>query len=156
MGLRGPQPTPTALLRLRGSHRADARNGEPETSVEAPKCPDWLSEEAKAEWRRLVPELKDRRTITKSDRAALAGMCAAWAEIVESHAAIAKLAEPGAAKFSGHMIDHPRVVLNRAFERWIKLSDRFGLSPAAKTRVRAASGEEQNADSRVSYFNEAG
>jgi phage terminase small subunit len=83
-------------------------------------------------------------------------MCAAWSEVVEAHAKIADMSKPGAAPFSGHMIDHPRVILNRAFERWIKLSDRFGLSPAAKTRVRASGGEEENGDSRTSYFNAAG
>lgn len=147
MGARGPAPTPTTMLRLRGSWRAGSRSGEPEPTIEAPSCPEWLSKEAKAEWRRVVPELLLRRTLSKADRAMLAGYCQAWGEFADAAKAV-----EAKKKHEGHIIDHPRVAMARAFERLIKAADRFGLSPAAKARVRGEAGEEKPEGGKSRFF----
>ena len=73
MGRRGPAPLPTKTLELRRSWRAKKRRNEPKPPVEIPTCPSWLDREAKAEWQRVVPQLKRLGIIAKIDRACLAG-----------------------------------------------------------------------------------
>src|SRR5262245_17317041 len=83
MGRRGPQPTPTEILRLRGSWRAKEREGEVVYSRGRPTCPAFLSREAKAEWRRQMPQLEAAGVLATVDRAVLAAYCEAWAEFVD-------------------------------------------------------------------------
>jgi hypothetical protein len=49
------------------------------------------------------------------------------------------------AKFTGHMIDHPRAIKNSAYDRYKQAADRFGLSPSAKSRVQATPAEKKPA-----------
>jgi P27 family predicted phage terminase small subunit len=48
----------------------------------APAAPTWLSTEAKAEWKRVVPELDELGILARVDRAVLAAYCDAWAKFV--------------------------------------------------------------------------
>src|SRR5687767_4725730 len=81
MGARGPQPTPTAILKARGSWLAPAREkaGEPQVQVAAPSCPVGLKGEARKEWKRVTQEMLVLRTIAKSDRAVLELYCKTYA-----------------------------------------------------------------------------
>jgi len=145
MGSRGPSPTPTATLRNRGSWRAGERSGEPSPPVVAPKCPSFLGQSASAEWRRIVPELLGRQTLSLGDRALLAAYCHAWGEFVE---AATWVEENGAiASTPAGDVLHPQVTRgSRAVDRLMKLADRFGLSPAAKARVKSYGTEEKTND----------
>ena len=48
----------------------------------APKPPTWLSREAAAEWRRVVPGLQRLDLLKEEDRATLAAYCETWATYV--------------------------------------------------------------------------
>ena len=48
----------------------------------APSPPTWLDPEARAEWRRIVPDLDRLGVLAKVDRAALTTYCAAWSKFV--------------------------------------------------------------------------
>ena len=75
---RGPAPTPTKILELRGSKRARRNPNEPKPDKGRPRCPLWLKGNAKAEWKKLV-EMTDRMGIlTKVDGNALARYCRLW------------------------------------------------------------------------------
>ena len=51
---RGRKPKPTAIKILEGNPgKRQLNKYEPSPDKLAPECPDWLSEEAKAEWFRL-------------------------------------------------------------------------------------------------------
>ncbi len=82
MGERGPIGQPDNLRFLRGNpgHRRGRK------SVKAAPCaptpPTWLSVEAKAEWRRVVPELDAMGVLARVDRAVLTLYCDAWARFV--------------------------------------------------------------------------
>jgi P27 family predicted phage terminase small subunit len=154
MGVRGPAPTPTALLEGRGSWRSGLRISEPVSDVESPPCPKWIQGEAKTEWERIVPELLLRRTLSKSDLAMLAGYCQAWGEFANATRRVNAL-DTGNKKYKGLMIDHPRVVLGRAFERMCKAAQQFGLSPASKTRLNAEPQKKQS-DGKSRFFGQAG
>lgn len=142
MGARGPQPTPTSTLKLRGSWRGETRDGEPATEVAAPSAPEWLNGEARAEWDRVVPELIGRQTLSRADRGVLALYCHAWAEFVQTSSLVDEQGYT-ITTTTGEIINPVVVVMNKAAERLLKTADRFGLSPAAKARVRADAPQEK-------------
>lgn len=74
MGKRGPKKTPTAILKIRGSRRANER---PDRAVvaEMPEPPGWLTGEALEMWNELAPILFDAGVLTLRDRHALARLC---------------------------------------------------------------------------------
>jgi phage terminase small subunit len=79
MGRRGPAPKPTALKLLQGNPGKRAINGrEPKPKTGMPRCPDWLDEEAKACWKRIVPQLNGMGVLTLIDADALANYCDTW------------------------------------------------------------------------------
>jgi P27 family predicted phage terminase small subunit len=138
----GPAPTPTSLLVARGNPHAKSRQKyEPIERTSAPEPPDFLSPEARAEWDYIVPRLVARGTVTASDRGLLAIMCIELAEYAEACREIAELKASGES-YKGHLIDHPRVRKNGAFDRYNRAQIQFGLSPSAKARVQAAPPEK--------------
>jgi P27 family predicted phage terminase small subunit len=161
MGRRGPAPKPTVLNELAGNPGKRAKNhAEPKPREGKVTCPSWLSERAKIEWRRIVPELLQLRLLTVVDRAALAAYCLAYAElqhsteILESEGRI--LVEPvivrdkatGERKHIGDTRKaHPAVKLQRdAFGRVKQFLAEFGLTPSSRSRLQvpAESGQEKD------------
>src|SRR5215468_2206885 len=67
MGLRGPQPTPTALLEARGSWRAKLNPTEPWPKVGAPPCPKSFTKDERAVWKAVCKILADMNVLTKAD-----------------------------------------------------------------------------------------
>lgn len=153
MGLRGPQPTPTSILQMRGSLKGTyGRVGEPQSPVEAPAIPAILGAEGKAEWERIVPLLIARRTLAKTDRAMLTVYCQAWEDFTAATILVAK-ARAGKYKHKGALQDHPRRVLYHAVDRLLKTAAQFGLSPSTKARVRAeGNAPQEDEDPRRRFF----
>src|SRR5215468_3667791 len=91
MGRRGPAPTPTPILELRGSRLANRNRHEPKGPPGKPRCPDWLDDDAKTAWRKLVPELEMMGVLTRIDANALARYCRLWSrwraaeEFIQKH-----------------------------------------------------------------------
>jgi P27 family predicted phage terminase small subunit len=82
----GRKPKPTHLKLLDGEPNKNRINfDEPKFKPKAPKCPTWLTLEAKREWHRLSPELERLGLLTAADMAMFAAYCSAvgkleWAE----------------------------------------------------------------------------
>lgn len=74
----GRKAKPRHLKILEGNPGKRALKDEPRPTPRPPKPPTWLSKEAAAEWKRLVPELDRVGLLTLVDRAALAAYCEAW------------------------------------------------------------------------------
>jgi P27 family predicted phage terminase small subunit len=135
MGQRGPQPKPSAVLKLNGSWRTeDRKKTELSVPCEAPSAPDWFCAEAKQEWGRIIPQLVRVGIVTPQDRAMLVVHCQAWGEYEQAARRVNEF-DAGTAHHEGHIVDHPRVVMGRAFERLMKTADRFGMSASARTRL---------------------
>ncbi len=142
MGRRGPAPTPTKTLRLRGSWLAKTRDGEPEPKGKAPGCPAWLDREAKAEWRRVVPELDRLGLLARLDRGALVSMCAAWSVMVTAIQEATVL--PG----SEYRTREGRSILKSMHESiatYHRFCGEFGLTPSARSRVRVPESKRKDA-----------
>ena len=135
MGKRGPAPTPTNIVDLRGNPGKRALNrNEPEPTPGA-NCPTWLDPEAKREWRRIAPELERLELLTIVDRAALAAYCQLYARWYRAEKIVKKDGMTiGTTK--GNMIQHPAVgIANQAMKQMHQLMSEFGMTPAARTRI---------------------
>jgi phage terminase small subunit len=81
----GPPKKPTAWRRAEGNRGKRAWNhAEPQPPEGTPDCPEHLSDEARAEWHRLVDTLVKMGVITIVDRAVLAAYCQAYGRWVEA------------------------------------------------------------------------
>ena len=69
--MRGRKPKPTMIKVLEGNPGKRAINDrEPEPPAGIPECPDFLDEEARAEWFRTAKVLSDMRLLTLVPRSA--------------------------------------------------------------------------------------
>jgi P27 family predicted phage terminase small subunit len=135
-GRSGRKPKPTYLKVLEGNpgHRP-LNKDEPKPAPVRPACPRHLSDEAKKEWRRIVPELEIVGLITRIDRAALAMYCEAWGRWLEAEEALRKYGVMVKSP-SGFPMQSPYLaVANKAMEQMRGLLTEFGMSPASRTRI---------------------
>lgn len=135
----GPPKKPTAWRRMEGNRGKRAWNhAEPKPPEGTPDCPDHLSEEAKAEWHRLVDTLVSMGVITIVDRAVLAAYCQAYGRWVEAER---KLQEtPVLFKTpSGYVQQSPWLnIANRQMELMGRYMAEIGLTPASRSRIAIA------------------
>jgi P27 family predicted phage terminase small subunit len=151
--MRGPQPTPTAILKARGSRLVAGRAGEVEFPAGTPQCPAWLAEEAQAEWKRQVKQLKTAGVLCLVDRAALAAYCDAWAEFVTCCTAFEERMKDGLPLAFQRAVNEGIVNAKaRAVERLLRLAREFGFTPAARARIKGPGEKEGKADNGKSRF----
>ena len=157
MGKRGPKPTPTSVLKMRGSWRADLRRDEPQPGTKPPRCPSWMRPEAKAAWRLLVPKLARLGLLTEIDGNALARYCDAWARWKSAAESLAKNGEfytkkgPDGALLG--VFPHP------AAGQYIKLAQMlnrlesdFGLTPSARADLAQPKPVETKDNGKRRFF----
>jgi len=140
MGRRGPPKTPTELLRLSGSWRANSRPGEPTPPAGRPDAPEWLSPRALEYWHGLVPVLEEMNLLSEADGDALALYVQSLARLAECEEIVTRegltytqLAEDGSI----------RMIRARPEQRMAKelyttvsrLGQQFGLSPASRAHL---------------------
>jgi P27 family predicted phage terminase small subunit len=132
----GPPRKPTAWRRMEGNRGKKAWNhAEPVPPEGVPDCPQHLSEEARAEWYRLVDTLVSMGVITIVDRAVLAAYCQAYGRWVEAEQ---KLKEtPLLIKTpSGYVQQSPWLnVANKQMELMGRYMAEIGLTPASRSRI---------------------
>jgi len=145
----GPKPKPTAQKRLAGNPgQRRLSDDEPTPEVAAPERPAFLSEAAAAEWDRTAPKLVAMGVLSAADAAALAMYCEFYTRWQEAEK---KLREGGAVvKVNGQVMPSPYLsVANKAADMLLKLTAEFGLTPSARTRVRATkAGAKPSADAK--------
>jgi P27 family predicted phage terminase small subunit len=132
----GPPKKPTAWRRAEGNRGKRAWNhAEPKPPEGTPDCPDHLSEEAKAEWHRLVDTLVRMGVISIVDRAVLAAYCQAYGRWVEAERKL--LETPLLFKTpSGYVQQSPWLnIANRQMELMGRYMAEIGLTPASRSRI---------------------
>jgi P27 family predicted phage terminase small subunit len=159
MGIRGPAGKPLKLKILSGNPGKRSSGGVKTFARGTPNCPTWLGKEAKAEWRRIMPELEAAGVTSKVDRAALAAYCQAWAEFHEATVILeqeGRIIEQVHATSKGEVIGtrkviHPAVRMQRDASGRVKnYLVEFGLSPASRSRIASmARGEDAEAKNRL-------
>lgn len=96
--------------------------------VKAPAAPAYIAAQAKAEWKRIMPQLIARRIITRADLTGVENYCAA--------VGICRQIEQQRA---GGLID-PKMfgVWNRAAQTARQLAAEYGLTPTSRARIGSA------------------
>lgn len=106
--------------------------------AKAPPVPKHLAPQAKAEWRRIMPQLIARQVITKADLAGVENYCVCVGivrQIEEERAA------------AGGTIDVKLFgVLNRAAQTARQLAAEYGLTPTSRARIGVAKPDDDDDD----------
>lgn len=100
-----------------------------EALTKAPPVPAWLSAHAKAEWKRIMPQVIARRVITKADLAGIENYCVA-AGAVRQIADILALNPVPDLKLAGLQIRYAQTARQLAAE--------YGLTPTSRARIGSA------------------
>ena len=136
MAQRGRKPKPTALKVLEGNPGGRPLNlNEPKPVKKAPRCPSWLEDEAKKEWKRMGKVLEQLGLLTEMDMAAFAGYCQAYArwkeaeEFITQHGTMARTP-------NGYLQQVPQVSIAQTnLKIMLKFCEQFGLTPSARSRI---------------------
>lgn len=132
-----PRPAALKLLGGRGPGRDSGGRvvADPPAFVRtAPNPPTWLPAEARAEWRRVVPQLDRLHLLKPEDRAALSAYCLAWARLVEANRIVA--AEGVLATGPQGRTKHPAVGVAEGAARELRSwCVEFGFTPSAEGRL---------------------
>jgi len=135
MGRRGPRPTPTAILKLRGSRKLGSRAGAVEAPSSRPRRPANLSPGAARAWDRLVPALHDLGIIAQVDVTALTMLTetiALWEHATSEMNRIGMVVTAG-----GRVRRNPYLLIAaRAGDQLAKLLAEFGMTPSSRSRVQ--------------------
>jgi P27 family predicted phage terminase small subunit len=129
----GRPPKPTALKLLHGETRPSRVNPNEARPRDAlPVPPEWLSDEVRAVWDRVVDELRHMRVVSAADTDALVVYCQA----VVHHREAAELVNREGLLLAGRdggWVKHPAMQFVRDQAVLIKvMAGQFGLTPAAR------------------------
>ena len=128
---------PSNVRQLRGNPGRRTTEPRPQPVRGIPDPPSWLATEAKAEWKRVTPELNRLGLLAKIDRAVLAIYCDAWSKWVTASRRLESdgLTAKGA---RGHTMKSAVWQLYRdAGTQVAALAKELGLSPNARGRMKA-------------------
>lgn len=149
MAQRGRKPKPTAMKVLEGNPGGrPLNNREPAPAKKAPRCPSWLEDEAKKEWKRMAKVLEAMGLLTEMDMAAFAGYCQAYArwkeaeEFITQHGSMVRTP-------NGYLQQVPQVSIAQTNQKiMLKFCEQFGLTPSARSRI-VAGGETDSANDEM-------
>ena len=154
--MRGRKPQPTHLKLVKGNPgRRPMNENEPTPPrEEIPAAPAHLTANARPAWERLAPLLHGMGVLTAADVTAFERACECYAEIRHCQTVIETLGGTYETRTvaNGFMVRaRPEVAqladADRRFRSWVS---EFGLTPAARTRIKIEPGK--SVDPIDSYF----
>lgn len=154
---RTAQPAALKLLSGRGNGTDSGGrkvNEGPSYVRVAPTPPTWLDREAKAEWKRVVPELERLRLLSRVTRSSLVAYCETWSLFVAATRAVHEdglTVENHATRKDGTestwITANPAVTIQRnassELRRW---ATEYGLTPASEQKVKPSDPEAGDTD----------
>lgn len=140
MGARGPKPRPTHLKVLQGEQESRINRNEPAPSEAKVVPPEDMSEDARAIWDELAPDLIDKGCLTPWDVYTFEAFCQAVALYREcrdllyaGQSEYGRFVERGAA---GGVIKSPyHQMMRDHIETMAKLGSRFGFTPGDRANL---------------------
>lgn len=156
MGKRGPAPLPTALKAARGTRRKgrELPGKEPTPKAGEPPVPESvrLDRDALKCWSRLVPMLLKLKLLTEADAWALESLCVHYARATQAEREIRAKGLTVTTAW-GTIQTNPAVGIARAsWAEMNKVAQQFGLTPSARTKVRATETIEDDEEGADSFF----
>ena len=134
----GRKTKPAAVKRAAGNPgKRKLRDDEPACGTTA-TCPNWLSAEAKSEWRRLAPVLRGWGLLTAAERALFALLCESYADVRQITLELAK------GNLEGMERRHRESARDAAMKMVVRISSELGLSPSVRANMVAP--KPENAD----------
>lgn len=122
---------------MRGTKPHLVVDNEPVTVIPAP--PAWLSRPAKAEWRRVMPILVERRILTDADLGSLENYCVAQGCVRKAAAALQKETDAELVLKLFRMQD-------KAMQTARQLASELGLTPVSRSRPAIREEEADDED----------
>lgn len=129
-------------LEFRGSHRAKGRMADEESAAaEAcpltvlPPAPAFLGAISRFEWSRVGNLLVDQRKLAEGDLGAFTGYCVNVGRAADAEAVI-RVKGMTLQAFGGEMLRPEIAVAKAAWAEVLKFSKEFGLTPAARAKVK--------------------
>lgn len=120
------------MTHLRGVKPSLAPDRAPLTK--APPAPKWMTDEARAEWKRIMPRLIEDRIITRADLTGVENYCVAVGRVREIEALF---------RTSG--LDKVLFGMqNRAMQTARQLAAEYGLSPVSRARVGSGATDDDD------------
>lgn len=147
MAARGRKPKPTGLKIFEGNPgKRQLNENEPKPPSVVSSCPDWLEDEAKAEWARMNGILENMGVLTEVDITAFAGYCQTYArwkeaeEFLTQHGSIVRTP-------NGYLQQVPQVSIAQTnLKIMLKFCEQFGLTPSARSRIAADKSINETSD----------
>jgi P27 family predicted phage terminase small subunit len=146
----GRQRLPDSHHALLGTKYRD-RHEPSQIAAGRPKQPDHLCDDAKKEWRRIIPLLEQRGTLSKADSAVLAVYCethARWLQAKREVATHGLMIAVTVLDSSGEQVTtrkpNPALKIAETCERSLRSFLReFGCTPQSRERVKPTKQEEK-------------
>jgi|SRR5579872_39044 len=140
--MKGRKPKPTTIRILEGNPGKRPLNAqEPMPAEGIPECPEFLDDEAKAEWFRTATVLHDARLLTLADRSALAAYCTAYSRWIHAEQQVRKYGAIVKSPDKGFPLKSPYLTIaEQSLETMRKFMIEFGLTPSSRSRLRVPAG----------------
>ena len=148
MGKRGPAPKPTALRVLHGDRPDRINTDEPLPAEGEIAAPDTLSDDARAAWDRLAPDLTACGVLTSWDVDAFVIVVEALARYRQA----TKLINGSALLVQGPngLVKNPALVVQREAEAtFAAMGARFGLTPSDRSQLKVERGGQADNAARL-------
>lgn len=146
-----PKRRPAGLKLIEGRSPGRDSGGRPVQEPPAfrrlpPEPPEWLPEEARAEWERVVPELARLELLKPVDRSALVAYCLCWDRLVQAQREIEADGSVLATNSQGR-VRHPAVAVIEAASKELRAwAGEFGLTPSAEGKVGRQGADDGDAE----------
>ena len=136
--MKGRIPQPIALHVANGTYRRDRHGNTPMPQAAIPKAPAGMNKEARRIWKYFAARLAKVRVLTELDREHLAIFCSEAARRAKAETEIAKTGEVVKTAAGFAAVSPWLNVAHKAAELMLRYGQELGLSPASRTRIKAA------------------
>ena len=99
-----------------------------------PNAPGWMSKDAKAEWRRIMPALVDRRVLTQADLGSVENFCVAIATAREAERHLQAHGHVYTTAAGEFKRNPASTTLKDAVQTSRQLAAELGLTPVSRSR----------------------
>lgn len=150
--MRGRKPLPTAIKQMNGNPGKRPLNlQEPQPDAAIPSAPDHLDDLALVEWERVSTALYEIGILAHVDRAILANYCIAWSRGAQAELQLKNMGLVLQGMEGGYYQNPWLAVCNKAMEQVHKYAAELGMTPSARTRIKANPAESKNQSAIMSF-----